>query len=182
MTFEKGDAQALDFEDGSFDAVVCGFGVVHLPEPAKAFSEFQRVARKGGRVAVSTWEAPKPSNGFGLLYGAIRTHGNLDVPLPHGPDFFQFSHADKMKAALAESGLSNVEVIEVDQTWEFENEDGLLTGILGGAVRARALLQAQSDEAFQAIRAAVRSGMNQFKAKERQFQVPMPAIIGAGQK
>jgi len=28
--------------------------------------------------------------------------GRLDVPLPHGPDFFQFSDGRKMQAALAE--------------------------------------------------------------------------------
>ena len=182
VPFQRGDAQALDFDDESFDAVVCGFGVIHLPEPGRALSEFQRVVRRGGRVALSTWEAPKPSNGFGLLYGAIKSHGNMDVPIPHGPDFFQFSHAETMTSALVDSGLTNAEAFVVDQTWELDDHDGLLTIMLEGAVRARALLKAQSREASQAIRDAVRLGMNRFKTSENQYRVPMPALIGVGRK
>ncbi len=33
--FQQGDAQALPFPAGSFDAVLCGYGVMHLPEPAR---------------------------------------------------------------------------------------------------------------------------------------------------
>jgi SAM-dependent methyltransferase len=152
--FQQGDAESLSFERDSFDAVVCGFGVIHVPEPAKALKEFRRVVRPGGRVAISTWQGPKPSNGFGLLFGAIKMHGNLDVPLPHGPDMFQFSEVEMMSAALEEVGLSGVEVIEAEQTWDFEDS----------------------------IREAVRSGMNQFKTNAGTYRVPMPAVIGVGQK
>jgi ubiquinone/menaquinone biosynthesis C-methylase UbiE len=37
--FLQGDAQALPFEAESFDAVVCGYGIIHVPEPKKALSE-----------------------------------------------------------------------------------------------------------------------------------------------
>lgn len=180
--FHRCDAQALHFDDESFDAVVCGFGVIHLPEPARALAEFQRVVRSGGRVALSTWEAPKPSNGFGLLYDAIKTHGKTGVPIPHGPDLFQFSHADSMKSALVDSGLTNAEAFVVDQIWDLDDHDGLLTVILEGTVRSRALLKAQSREDSDAIRAAVRIGMDRFKAGDKRYGVPMPAVIGVGQK
>ncbi len=36
--FEVGDAQALPFAENSFDAVVCGYGVMHLPDPEKAIA------------------------------------------------------------------------------------------------------------------------------------------------
>jgi SAM-dependent methyltransferase len=103
VTFVNRDAQSLNFEDESFDAVVCGFGVAHPPEPARAISKFQRVVCKSGRVALSSWEAPKSTNGFGLGYGAVKAHGHVDVPLPHGPDFFQFSHVDRRTDLTAEN-------------------------------------------------------------------------------
>lgn len=64
-----------------------GYGIIHVPEPNRALAEMRRVLRPGGRVAISAWE-PSPNNGFGLMMGAIKAHGQLDVPLPHGPDFF----------------------------------------------------------------------------------------------
>ena len=181
-TFEQGDAQSLSFEQNSFDAVVCGFGVIHVPDPARALEEFRRVVRPGGCVAISTWETPKPSNGFGLVFGAIRMHGNLDVPLPHGPDMFQFSQEEKMAAALEEVGLSGVQVIEAAQTWDFEDSEGLLNAFLHATVRGRGLLRAQTEEVLGTIRETVRSGMNQFETSDGTYRVPMPAIIGVGRK
>ena len=55
--FQQGDAQPLPFEDESFDAVVCGYGVIHVPEPQKALSEMHRVLKPGGYLAASVWEA-----------------------------------------------------------------------------------------------------------------------------
>ena len=50
-----GDAERPDFPDGSFDAVLCGFAVFFLPDPAGALREWWRVLRPGGTVALSTF-------------------------------------------------------------------------------------------------------------------------------
>ena len=47
------DGQALSFADFSFDAVLCNLGLMFFPDPAQGLSEFRRVLRPGGRVAVS---------------------------------------------------------------------------------------------------------------------------------
>src|SRR6267378_8710724 len=104
----QGDAQDLPYAENTFDAVVCGYGIIHLPEPDRALVEMRRVLRPGGRVAISVWERPSPNNGFGLVMGAIKAHGRLDVPLPQGPDFFQFGDQESLKAALAQTGLVDV--------------------------------------------------------------------------
>ena len=66
--FEQGDAQALPFPEASFDAVLCGYGLMHLPDPAKAMREMLRVLRPGGRAALSVWDAA----GFGLAWSMRR--------------------------------------------------------------------------------------------------------------
>src|SRR5271169_6698257 len=47
------DGQALSFSGGSFDAVLCNLGLMFFPNPVRGLSEFHRVLRPGGRVAVS---------------------------------------------------------------------------------------------------------------------------------
>ena len=46
------DGQALPFRDGAFDAVVCQLGLQFFPNPAAGLTEFRRVVRAGGTVAV----------------------------------------------------------------------------------------------------------------------------------
>jgi len=49
------DAEHLDFPDSSFDAILCGFAIFFFPQLERALSEFQRVLRPGGRIAVTTF-------------------------------------------------------------------------------------------------------------------------------
>ena len=49
------DAEQLPFQNGSFDTVVCGFGLFFFPDPLRALREFLRVTRSDGIVALSTF-------------------------------------------------------------------------------------------------------------------------------
>src|SRR5690606_32342658 len=66
--FVVGSAEALPFEDASFDRVVSIFGAMFAPRHDLAAAELARVVRPGGRVAVTGW-TPEGLNGrmFGLL-------------------------------------------------------------------------------------------------------------------
>lgn len=55
-SWRQADAQALPFPDGSFDTVVCQFGVMFFPDRAKAFAEACRVLRPGGHFLFSVWD------------------------------------------------------------------------------------------------------------------------------
>ncbi|MFT3839674.1 MAG: class I SAM-dependent methyltransferase [Myxococcaceae bacterium] len=56
VTWKQADAQALPFADGSFDVVVCNFGVMFLPDRVKAFREVGRVLRGGGYYVFTVWD------------------------------------------------------------------------------------------------------------------------------
>jgi ubiquinone/menaquinone biosynthesis C-methylase UbiE len=51
VTYVRGDAQRLDFSDGSFDLVYARYLLEHVPDPEQVLREMRRVARPGGRVA-----------------------------------------------------------------------------------------------------------------------------------
>jgi ubiquinone/menaquinone biosynthesis C-methylase UbiE len=52
VTFRKGDARALDFEDGAFDVAVAHTCLTHVPGPDRALRELFRVLKAGGSLAV----------------------------------------------------------------------------------------------------------------------------------
>jgi ubiquinone/menaquinone biosynthesis C-methylase UbiE len=59
ITFDEASAEALPYDDASFDAVVCAFGMGHFPDAERVAAEFFRVLRPGGKVALSWWQGPK---------------------------------------------------------------------------------------------------------------------------
>jgi ubiquinone/menaquinone biosynthesis C-methylase UbiE len=55
IDFRVGDAEQLDFQDGSFDVVTSTFGVMFVARPEAAASELARVCKKGGRLGLCSW-------------------------------------------------------------------------------------------------------------------------------
>jgi SAM-dependent methyltransferase len=176
--FQRGDAQVLPFPAASFDAVLCGYGIMHLPEPAAALREILRVLRPGGRAALSVWDAA--GAGLTLVYEAVRVRGSMDVALPHGPDFFQFGSPERMRAALTEAGFADAAAHSFRQDWHVANADRYIESILTGTVRARAVLAAQSGDAAAGVRSYIAEYLTRFRESAGDLVIPMPAIIGSG--
>lgn len=71
------DAEALPFEDDSFDAVLSTFGVMFTPDPERAGSELVRVCSPGGRIGLANWT---PDGFIGDMFRIVGAH----VPPPPG--------------------------------------------------------------------------------------------------
>jgi len=56
VEWRQADAMQLPFEGEAFDAVVCQFGVMFLPDKSRAFSEARRVLRSGGAFIFNVWD------------------------------------------------------------------------------------------------------------------------------
>ena len=56
VEWRQADAMQLPFEDATFDAVVCQFGVMFFPDKPKAFAEARRVLRPGGVFIFNVWD------------------------------------------------------------------------------------------------------------------------------
>ncbi|HLI78304.1 MAG TPA: class I SAM-dependent methyltransferase [Acidobacteriaceae bacterium] len=77
VTFDEGDAEALPYEAGSFDAVVSMFGAMFAPRPETVASELARVLRPGGLLAMANWN---PDSFSGEMFRVNARH----VPPPPG--------------------------------------------------------------------------------------------------
>lgn len=181
IDFREGEADALPLPDGSFDAVVSNFGVPHFPDPGAFLGEAFRVLRSGGRLAFSVWASPQESVGLGIIYGAVRVHGDMDVPLPPGPDFFLFSDPAQCERSLQGAGFRSVTVAKVPQVWRVNSPDEPLEAIMRGTVRAAALLRAQTPEALAAIRDAASKAVEAC-GRDGAIELMMPAVVAAAEK
>jgi ubiquinone/menaquinone biosynthesis C-methylase UbiE len=76
VTFQEADAEALPFEDASFDVVMSTFGVMFTPNHEQAAHELRRVCRTGGKIGLASWT---PEGFIGQLFKII---GKYVPPAP----------------------------------------------------------------------------------------------------
>jgi len=71
IEFRHGDATGTGLPDGSFDAVVCVFGVFFAPDMTAFAAEMWRLVRPGGMLAVTTWGPGLFEPGNGIFWEAV---------------------------------------------------------------------------------------------------------------
>lgn len=132
-------------------------------------------------MAFTVYDRPENAVGFGVIYQAVAAHGNLDIGLPQGPNFFLFSDPNETKQRLEAVGFSSVSVDIVPQTWTFSTPDMAISAILKGTVRAAATLKGQPKQAWPSIRQAIWELFSPFKHDDH-YTVPMPVVLASALK
>jgi ubiquinone/menaquinone biosynthesis C-methylase UbiE len=77
IDYREADAEALPFDDASFDNVVSTFGVMFSPNQQQAAAELLRVCKHGGKIGLANWT---PDSFVGLIFKTVGRH----VPPPAG--------------------------------------------------------------------------------------------------
>ena len=178
--FRQDDAEALNFDSGVFDAVICAFGVNHLQHPEKAIAEALRVLRPGGKYAFTMWCIPGKSKFHQLVLESIRYHGTLDVPLPAAPPPFRFSEPEACTSALIGAGFVGPRVIEIPLAFRPERVEQVLD-LTYSAVRLEMIISLQTPEARERIHRAILEGAARFRVGG-DIEVPMPAVLASASK
>ena len=115
----EGDAEALPFDDASFDAVVSVVGVMFAPNHQRAAAELLRVCRPGGTIALASW---CPDSFIGGLFRTTAAH----VPQPAGlqpPG--KWGTEDHLNSLLGD-GVTGMRVERRTFTWRFSSPEALV--------------------------------------------------------
>jgi SAM-dependent methyltransferase len=107
--FQSGDLMHLPFETGSFDTVVCVFGIFFVPDMEAALRELQRVVRNGGRVAITTWGPRFFEPASTAFWDSIRDVRS-DLYKGFNP-WDRISEVDAVVSLLFGAGLSDVKAV-----------------------------------------------------------------------
>jgi ubiquinone/menaquinone biosynthesis C-methylase UbiE len=182
LEFVVGSAEALPFPDGSFNAVVGNFAMLHLARPELAAAEFFRVLLPGGRLALTVWDTPDRARLFGAFLDAV-AEASAEPPedLPVGPPFFRFSDEQEFARLLGDQRLEGIKVETITFSHPVASPDELWFGLLAGTVRTSALIQRQPDEVQARIRAAFERVVQPYRVGNR-LAVPVAVKLASATK
>jgi SAM-dependent methyltransferase len=182
VRFLRGDAEQLPFPDRAFDALVCGFGINHIPRPDRALGEFVRVVAPGAAIALSTWDRPERNRFLGILADALRAGGGTPPAETHGgPDHHRFGDDDELRTLLGAAGLEDIDIRSESLSQRVADVDELWEGMLGGSVHTAGLVLSQPRSQRRRIRAALDSLTDEYRV-EGGLDIPVRAKIARGRR
>ena len=116
-TFQVGDAMALPFADGTFDAAVMALVIFFVPDPVKGVAEMTRVVRPGGSVSSYAWDLL----GGGFPFAAMSDEMAVLGTPPLWPPSPEASRNDALQALWTNAGLVDVETMAIDIERTFDD-------------------------------------------------------------
>jgi enediyne biosynthesis protein CalE5 len=155
----ESDAQSLKLDASSFDAVLCRWGLMFMPDLDGVMRAMYRALKPGGRFATAAWSFADKVPMCGMARDAIRRITGI-VPPPNAPDPLKLADPSILQRAIAGAGFRDVAVEQVIATFEFPSAEAFadFRSQIGGT---RATLSKMPAEIARQVREAVVSSAQQ---------------------
>lgn len=155
-SFAVGDAQALPEPDVACDVCVSGLALNFVPRPEQAATEFARVVRPDGIVAVYVWDYAGEMQLMRHFWDAAVALDAAARPLDEGTRF-PLCAPDALARLFAQAGLRQVETRAIDVPTVFRDFDDYWTPFLSGQGPAPGYVVSLGEKQRVALRESLRS-------------------------
>jgi SAM-dependent methyltransferase len=117
------EAEWLDQDAASVDAVLCRWGYMLLADPGASLRETRRVLRPGGRVSLAAWAGPERNPWSSAIGAELVGRGLMEPPEPGAPGQFAWADPSTIRRELQDAGFVDVEIDTVAFTFEYPDLD-----------------------------------------------------------
>jgi SAM-dependent methyltransferase len=172
--FRTGDAQAMPFGDGEFDACVSLLVFNFIPDPAKALKEARRVTRAGGPISAAVWD-------YGSGMKMLRVFWDAAVGLNPAAEKLdekrmRLCRAGELDGLWRDAGLRDVQERPLDIEMRFASFEDYWAPFLLGQGPAGAYVRSSNANTVQALRDAVKARL---RIKAEDAAIVLPARVWA---
>ena len=174
--FVRTDGQCLEdgLADQYFDVVLCGLGLMYMPDPERALASMVRRLRPGGRLVVSVW-GERRACAWADLFPIIDAQVHSEVC----PMFFRLGGGDALEQALRGAGVSRVATARVATTADYDDaQTACDAAFVAGPV---ALAYSRFDDATRStVHTEYLASIDPWRV-ESGYSLPGEFVIGSGQ-
>lgn len=182
VEFHEMDAEALDLPESSFDAVLCRFGLMFLPDVDRTLVGIRRLLVPGDRFAASVWGPPDRVPMNSVTFGAVARVLELPAPAPGTPGLFSLADADALAGKLRAAGFAEVKTETLLVRAEFESLEEFILFLQEVAAPINNLLADESPERRAQVWGAVAEANEQFVGVDGRLQASGESILVAGRR
>ena len=154
VRFEVGNAQALRYEDASFDRTVSLLVMNFIPDHEKALGEMRRVTRAGGGVSACVWDYDAGMEMLRFFWDEVVA---LDRAMePRDERHMKLSRQGQLGALWRKSGLTDVQERSLTIEQRYSSFDDYWAPFLKGAGPGGAYVVSLTEERRRELEARLR--------------------------
>lgn len=173
----RGRAEALPWDDGSFDAVVSQFGLMYFPDPDAALREMLRVLRPDGRIGVAVWASLDHTEVYPELVDLLdRMAGDRAAAALRAP--FALGDADRLARLLRSAGAGDVRVTQQPGRAHFPSLRAFVEAELRGWLPLMGI--ALEESRIAEILAASEATLARYVEADGALDFAAPALVASG--
>jgi SAM-dependent methyltransferase len=178
VRFKQIDAESIDLEAASLDAVLCRWGFMLMADPGAALRECRRVLRPGGRLALAAWGAAEDNPWSSVVGQVLRPRGLMAEVPPGTPHQFAWAREGLIREELEAAGfVDDIEVESVSFTYR-DTFDRWWERTLDMARSAQAILGLPADER-EAVRSELRERLSRYEGDDGVLALPARSWVAA---
>jgi SAM-dependent methyltransferase len=126
VEYREGDAASLKEPPASFDAVVCRWGLMFVPDLAAAARGIHAMLKPGASLATAVWDTGDKVPMITLAGPQVRAILGVPPPPPGTPNPMSLADTSILERALASAGFRDFKVEPMNVTFEFDSPEKFL--------------------------------------------------------
>jgi ubiquinone/menaquinone biosynthesis C-methylase UbiE len=155
IEFKEGDAETIELSDSTFDAALCRFGLMFLPDLRTGLSNIYRSLVDGGRLAAAVWASTDKVPLIALALNTVMKETKSSPPPAGTPGPFSLSDENMLTNSLIKSGFKDVTIERMDVTFDFDSAEAYTSYVYETGAPLQAILANQTQERREEILKAI---------------------------
>ncbi|HLW69116.1 MAG TPA: methyltransferase domain-containing protein [Candidatus Binataceae bacterium] len=181
LEFKESDAEALALSERDFDAVVCRWGFMFMPDIDRALTGIRSRMKPGTRLATAVWSTRDKVPMITLGTDQVRKLAGLPSPPFDALEPLRLADPSILTHALAAAGFKDVQVKRLQVVFEFAAPEALAQFRSDVAAPFRALLERQTPALRDQIIAAVTNAARAFVQPDGKLRTSNETILFCAQ-
>jgi ubiquinone/menaquinone biosynthesis C-methylase UbiE len=155
VEFKDGDAETIDLPPSAFDAALCRWGLMFLPDLKVGLSNIYRSLVHGGLFAAAVWALPAQDTLIATTMDIVMKETNSKPPPPGAPGPFSLTDENILKNSFMVSGFIDITIERMYVSFDFDSPDDYTTFTSETAGPLQKMLAKQTHERKEEILKAI---------------------------